>query len=101
MDSNSILGDDIKKNTDELVTADAFEKIVIITERDERETSDICTALLEDMSGFFTDIQDRKWCENLYKNAFGMEKCVNLLLVIIPKEHTGALEKCFGILNSL
>ena len=51
MDSNSILGDDIKKNTDELVTADAFEKIVIITERDERETSDICTALLEDMSG--------------------------------------------------
>ncbi len=75
-----------------LVTADAFEKIVIITDRDDREASDICTALLKDMSGFFTDIQDRKWCENLYKNAFGMEKCVNLLLVIIPKEHTGALE---------
>lgn len=48
-----------------LTAADAFEKIVIITDRDEREASDICTALLEDMSGFFADIQDRKWCENV------------------------------------
>lgn len=37
-------------------------------------------------------VQDREWCENLYKDAFGMEKKVQLLLVIIPNEHLGALE---------
>ena len=64
-----------------LVTTDAFEKIVIITDRDEREVNDICTALLEDMAGFFTNIQDRKWCENSYRNAFGIKKNLRLLLV--------------------
>lgn len=75
-----------------MVTTDAFEKIVIITDRDEREVNDICTALLEDMAGFFTNIQDRKWCENSYRNAFGIKKNLRLLLVIIPREHAGALE---------
>ena len=75
-----------------LVTTDAFEKIVIITDRDEREVNDICTVLLEDMAGFFTNIKDKKWCENSYRNAFGIEKNLGLLLVIIPREHAGALE---------
>ena len=59
---------------------------------DDREVSAICTSLAEDMSGFFTDIQDREWCENSYRDAFGMEKTVQLLMVVIPKEHLGALE---------
>ena len=41
---------------------------------------------------FFEDIQDREWCLNSYKDAFGIEKVVYLLLVTIPKEHLGALE---------
>ena len=44
------------------------------------------------MAGFFTNIQDRKWCENSYRNAFGIKKNLRLLLVIIPREHAGALE---------
>ena len=74
------------------ITTNAFEKIAIITDRDDREVIDICNSLSEDMSGFFKDIQDREWCENSYQDAFGMEKTVQLLLVIIPKEHMGALE---------
>lgn len=75
-----------------LVTTNAFEKIAIVTDRDDREVADICASLSEDMSGFFSDIQDREWCDNTYRDAFGMEKTVQLLLVIIPKEHLGALE---------
>lgn len=75
-----------------LVTTNAFEKIVIITDRDDREISDICTSLLDDMSKFFKYIQERVWCNNLYQDAFGIEKIVQLLLVVIPKEHLGALE---------
>ena len=48
------------------ITTNAFEKIAIITDRDDREVIDICNSLSEDMSGFFKDIQDREWCENCY-----------------------------------
>lgn len=75
-----------------LVTSNVFEKIAIVTDRDDRTVDDICTSLLEDMSGFFSNIQDRVWCENLYQDAYQMERNVQLLLVIIPKEHFGALE---------
>ena len=75
-----------------LVTTNAFEKIAIITDRDDRTVEDIRTSLLNDMSGFFSDIQDRMWCNDFYRDAFGMEKKVELLLAVIPKEHAGALE---------
>lgn len=75
-----------------LFMTNAFEKIAIVTDRDDREMSEICTSLLEDMSGFFGNIQDREWCDNSYLDAYGMENVVQLLLVVIPKEHLGALE---------
>lgn len=75
-----------------LVTSNAFEKIVIITDRDDRTASDIASSLGEDMSDFFSDIQDRTWCINLYKDAYGIEKKIQLLLLVIPKEQSGALE---------
>lgn len=64
------------------ITTNTFEKIAIITDRDDREVTDICTSLLRDMSGFFTDIQDREWRESSYQNAFGMEKTIQLLLIM-------------------
>lgn len=75
-----------------LVTTNAFDKIALITDRDERTLENICASLTEDMSGFFADIQDRVWCNNSYYDGFGMEKTVELLLIVIPKEHSGALE---------
>lgn len=75
-----------------LFTTNAFEKIAIITDRDDRTVEDICASLSDDMSELFSNIKDREWCEESYKDAFGMKKKVQLLLLIIPKEHSGALE---------
>ena len=71
---------------------DAFEKIVIITDRDDRAEDEICTSLLEDTSHFFQNIKNRQWCKNIYQNDFRMQKELQLLLLIIPTEHAGALE---------
>ena len=46
-----------------LVTTNAFEKIAIITDRDDREVSAICTSLSEDMSGFFVGCGRHIYCE--------------------------------------
>lgn len=75
-----------------LEVSNAFEKIAIVMDRDDREIEEMCDSLSEGMSGFFTEIRDREWCDNIYRDAFGMEKNVRLLLVIIPKENLGALE---------
>jgi len=75
-----------------LITINAFEKIVLITDRDDRNVDAIIASLVEDFSGFFPNIQDRVWRNNSYTDAFGMEKSIELLLLIIPKEHSGALE---------
>ena len=71
---------------------DAFEKIVIITDRDDRAEDEICTSLLEDTSHFFQNIKNRQWCKNTYQNDFKMQKELQLLLLVIPTEHAGALE---------
>jgi hypothetical protein len=75
-----------------LVTVNAFEKIAIVTDRDDRMVDEISQLLLVSMDEFFTDIQDRVWSSNSYQDAFGMEKTIELLLVVIPREHLGALE---------
>lgn len=75
-----------------LVTVSAFEKIAIVTDRDDRTIDDIKKSLINSMDKFFTNMQDREWCENNYTDAFGMGKTVQLLLSVIPKKHAGALE---------
>lgn len=75
-----------------LVTTNAFEKIAILIDRDDRGIDKICESLSKDMSGFFVDIKDRKWCDNVYQDAFRMKKIVQVLMIVIPKEHLGALE---------
>lgn len=75
-----------------LVMINAFEKIAVVTDRDDRTVGEISQLLLESMGGFFSNVQDRAWCSNLYQDAFGMERLVKLLLVVIPREHMGALE---------
>lgn len=75
-----------------LITTNAFEKIAIITDRDDRTVEDIRDSLITDMSGFFSDMRDREWCNNYYQDSFGINKMIELLLVVIPKEHLGALE---------
>lgn len=75
-----------------LIAINAFEKIAIVMDRDDRAIEEIQNSLLEDMTGFFLTIQDGAWSSNPYVDGFGMKKAVELLLVVVPKEHMGALE---------
>lgn len=70
--------------------SDAFQKIVFVTDRDERADSEIINELYtEDM---LKNLEDRRWRNNIYRNAYEMEKMLEVLLVVIPKESQGALE---------
>ena len=75
-----------------LVTVNAFEKIAIIIDRDNRNVNEIRNSLLLSMGDFFDDIRDREWCSNSYQDGYGIAQSLELLLVVIPKEHLGALE---------
>ena len=75
-----------------MTASNAFEKIAIITDRDDRKITEIEMALLNNMSGFFVHIHDGAWCDNFYIDDFGLENKIQLLLVVIPKDHLGALE---------
>lgn len=75
-----------------LVTVNAFDKIAIVTDRDKRTVDEIRNSLLFTMGDFFDNICDGEWCSNSYLDGYGIPKALELLLVIVPKEHLGALE---------
>lgn len=75
-----------------LITVNGFEKIAFITDKDDRTVEEIIISMAEGIDNFFPDIQDRAWCENLYEDAFGIKENIQVLLLVIPKEHAGALE---------
>jgi len=75
-----------------LVDANAFEKIAIVTDRDERQIDEIEKGLSDSLGSFFQGLRNRTWLTNQYKDSFGRQKDVGVLLVVIPKEHFGALE---------
>lgn len=75
-----------------IINANMFEKVVIITDRDDGTLEEIEATLMNSFNGFVSNIQDRVWCDNAYQDGFGMEKNVQFMLVVIPKEHSGALE---------
>lgn len=72
--------------------AGAFERIAVITDRDKRETSVIEQSIISAFSGLFPNVEDRCWIMNKSSDAFEMEKNREILLLIIPAEHEGALE---------
>ena len=75
-----------------IIHAGAFEKIAVITDRDKRETAAIEQAIISAFSGLFPDFEDRHWIMNKSSDAFDMEKDREILLLIIPEAHAGALE---------
>ena len=72
--------------------AGAFEKIAVITDRDKRETAAIKQSMISSFSGLFSNVEDRRWIVNKSSDAFEMEKDREILLLIIPEAHEGALE---------
>lgn len=75
-----------------ILHAGAFEKIAVITDRDNRDTSAIKNSISSAFNGLFPNIEDRSWKTNKSSDAFEMEKDREFLLLIIPETHAGALE---------
>lgn len=75
-----------------LVDANAFEKLAIVTDRDDRAVEAIEEDMLASLGYFFTKVQDRIWNEQSYQDSYRMQKQIQVLLLAIPKEHAGALE---------
>lgn len=86
LDSNSLSAED-----------EAYDRIVIITDRDEVETESefetiIATELGKQQIEWKDDISNDKWIDFHYENGQGDNCNAKLLLLVIPFEDTGAME---------
>lgn len=75
-----------------IVDAGAFSRIAVVLDRDEREIASIEDHATSIFKPVVTKAENNRWLENIYTDAFGQEKKIESLLVIIPKGHAGALE---------
>lgn len=81
-----------KKIKPAIINSDAFERIALMLDRDDKEIE----AIEEYASNIFNPVISRtendKWIDNTYINGFNQTKSIEMLLVIIPVMHQGALE---------
>ena len=70
----------------------AFEKVAVITDRDNREIATIQEDISRSLDNYFPNMENNRWMTNDFQDAFGMEMQRQFLLLIIPAEHEGALE---------
>ena len=73
--------------------SDVFEKIALVTDRDNREVSAIETEAAAFLKVPCGTIRNNQWNDCSYTNEFGMEKSFSTLLVelvVIPHEQQGA-----------
>lgn len=75
-----------------IVDANAFEKVAVVTDRDEWEVDEIERGLRDSLQSLFQTVKNRAWSKNEYTDSFGMRNEIEMLLLIVPKEHFGALE---------
>lgn len=75
-----------------LLTTNAFNKIAFVTDRDDRTTDAIVSELTSSIENLSFDMENNKWKRNDYIDDFKISNYFELLLVIIPSEHQGALE---------
>lgn len=75
-----------------LIDAGAFQKIAIVTDRDKRKIQEIEKSFIEDFGGFFTTLKNQVWLQQDFQNGFKQDEVVDVLLLVIPEAHQGALE---------
>ena len=75
-----------------LFDANAFGKIAVLTDRDQRAVEDIEKAVKGMLAGIKADIKNNVWVAGIYQDAYDIDREVSILLTIIPKEQQGALE---------
>lgn len=74
-----------------------YERIVVITDRDDTETEEkFINGIKETLENRglnpISEICNNEWIQCNYKNVYGKDKQINLLVLIIPFETTGAME---------
>lgn len=86
-----------EKVLDPITLSDAFDKVVIVTDRDkysishiENKMNKVISPLLSEKSS--VSIENRKWTLCYYQNRYGIRKQLQSLLIVIPSESEGALE---------
>lgn len=75
-----------------IVKTDAFARIAIVLDRDNRKVEEIEQSLAKGLVPFFQNAKNCVWTNCKYTNAFGIEKNLEALLLVIPREQEGALE---------
>ena len=75
-----------------IVEAGAFSRIAVVLDRDDREIHALEMYASSIFKPVVTNMKNNRWIENYYKDAFNTEQVLESLLVVIPKEHQGALE---------
>lgn len=75
-----------------LLETNAFGRISIVTDRDNREISDIEVSAAAALKMPHTEMKNNQWVNCNYTDSFGMKKTLEALLVVIPNEQQGALE---------
>lgn len=81
-----------KKIKNPLLLADAFEKISIVTDRDDRDIETIESSVASVFDVTDARIKNNQWVNCSYTNQYGIVKTFSTLLVIIPNQQQGALE---------
>ncbi len=75
-----------------LFAVNAFGSIAIVTDRDDRDLSEIENAANATFEGLSAEMKNNTWVVGRYRDDFLEDRTVNLLLVVIPDNHQGALE---------
>ena len=71
---------------------DPFSRVVIITDRDDREIAEVEKYFAQTMAPFFLGAQNNTCNVASFTDSYGIEKKINTLLMVIPVEYQGALE---------
>ena len=75
-----------------MIQSNAFSRIAVITDRDNRDEQAIIGTLLISLKSIIACITNDIWVPNTYEDSFKQHESVDFLLVIIPPDKEGALE---------
>lgn len=75
-----------------IIDADAFTRIALILDRDNKEISSIEAHASSVFKPVVNSMTNNQWVENHYTNAYDLDQIIEALLVVVPTEHQGALE---------
>lgn len=76
-----------------LFASNAFGRIAFVTDRDRRELSAIMESIISVMDGVtFDSVEIGEWSRGKYNDYFSVERELEAIIIVIPKDKEGALE---------